>query len=182
MRRRWVFEYLVVAAVAVMMALAVQAYVVKPFRIPSESMAATLVPRDRVLVNRVVYHLREPRRGDVVVVDSAVVGRVLIKRVVALPGETIELRDGVVLVDGRQIDEPYVRRAGDGPEPTLPFVGTGDAWSLEEPYVVPLGHYFLMGDHRSVSDDSRDWGPAPAHELIGEAVCTYWPLTRLRGL
>ena len=182
MRRRWVFEYVIVAAVAVMMALAVQAYVVKPYRIPSLSMAATLVPRDRVLVNRVVYHLHEPRRGDIVVIDSSVVGRILIKRVVALPGETIALADGHVYVNGRRLAEPYVKRVGGRPEATLPFTGTGRPWSLEHPYVVPLGHYFLMGDNRSVSDDSRDWGPAPAHELIGEAFCTYWPLTRARGL
>jgi signal peptidase I len=181
-RRRWILEYVGVAAVAVVMALAVQAFVVKPFRIPSGSMAGTLVPRDRVLVNRVVYHLRPPHRGDVVVLDSSAVGRILIKRVVALPGETIALEDGRVYVDGRRLAEPYVKRVDGRAEATLPFSGTEDPWSLDEPFVVPLGHYFLMGDNRSVSDDSRDWGPAPEHELIGEAFCTYWPLTRVRGL
>lgn len=167
---------------AVVLALAVQAYVVKPYRIPSLSMAQTLVPRDRVLVNRLVYHLRKPHRGDVVVIDSAAVGRILIKRVIGLPGETIALRGGAVYIDGRLLREPYVRRVAGQPEATLPFTGTGNPWSLERPYVVPADHYFLMGDNRSVSDDSRDWGAAPAHELIGEAFCTYWPLTRTRGL
>jgi signal peptidase I len=87
-----------------------------------------------------------------------------------------------VYIDGRRLAEPYVKRIGGQAEATLAFTGTGRPWSLEEPYVVPLGHYFLMGDNRSVSDDSRDWGPAPEHELIGEAICTYWPLTRARGL
>lgn len=180
--RRVLVDYVLVAVVAVVAALAVQAFVLKPYRIPSESMAATLVPRDRILVNRVVYHLREPHRGDVVVIDSHVVGRVLVKRVVGLPGETISLRGGDVYIDGRRLSEPYVRRSGGRPEATEPFVDTGEAWSLETPYRIPAGCYFLLGDNRTVSDDSRDWGPAPRTELIGEAFFTYWPLTRAGSL
>jgi signal peptidase I len=182
MRRRTVLEYILVALGAVMAALLVQAFLIKPYRIPSESMAATLVPRDRVLVNRVVYRLHAPVRGDIVVIDSAAVGRILIKRVVALPGETISVNAGSVYIDGRRLDEPYVQTANGRPEPTEPFRGTGNAWALERPYKVPAGHYFLMGDNRAVSDDSRDWGPAPSREIIGEAFFTYWPLSRLRGL
>jgi len=178
--QRHLVEYLVVVAAAVVLALAVQAYAFKPFRIPSLSMAQTLEPRDRVLVNRAVYHFRKPHRGDVVVIDSAEVGRILIKRVIGLPGETVSLHDGSVYIDGRRLVEPYVARANGRPEATVPF--SGHPWSLQEPYVVPAGHYFLMGDNRTVSDDSRDWGPAPEHEFIGEAFCTYWPLTRARGL
>jgi len=181
-RARGLIQYVVVIVVALTLALVVQAYVIKPYRIPSTSMAATLVPRDRVLVNRVVYHFRRPRRGDIVVVDSSAVGRVLIKRVVGLPGETISVRGGRVYIDGRPLDEPYVRRVDGRPEATEPFSGTGKAWSLERPYVVPAGKYFLMGDNRSVSDDSRDWGPAPGREIVGEAFLTYWPLRRARGL
>jgi signal peptidase I len=182
MKRRTIAEYLLVALCAIVAALLVQAFVVKPYRIPSESMAATLVPRDRVLVNRVVYRLHEPGRGDVVVIDSAAVGRILIKRVVGLPGETISVDDGALYVDGRRLDEPYVHRVNGQTEPTEPFRGTGQPWSLERPYKVPSGHYFLMGDNRTVSDDSRDWGPAPRREIIGEAFFTYWPLSRLHGL
>jgi signal peptidase I len=182
MRRRTILEYLLVALCAVMAALLVQAFLIKPYRIPSESMAATLVPRDRVLVNRVVYRLHPPGRGDIVVIDSAAVGRILIKRVVALPGETISVSDGSVYIDGRRLVEPYVQRLDGATEPTEPFRGTGQAWSLEQPYKVPAGHYFLMGDNRLVSDDSRDWGPAPRHEIIGEAFFTYWPLSRLHSL
>ena len=182
MTRRTVFEYAGVILAAVAAALLVQAFLVKPYRIPSESMAATLVPRDRVLVNRVVYRLHEPRRGDIVVVDSRAVGRVLIKRVVGLPGETLELHDGRVYVDGRRLAEPYVARVDGRQEPTEPFTGSGRLWSLERPYTVPAGHYFLMGDNRVVSDDSRDWGPAPRGEIVGRAFLTYWPLTRAGGL
>ena len=145
-------------------------------------MAATLRPADRVLVNRVVYHLRAPHRGDVVVIDSQAVGRVLIKRIIGLPGETISLSGGHVFINGRRLYEPYVRREDGRPEPTTPFEDVEAGWSLQRPYVVPQGHYFLMGDNRSISDDSRDWGPAASSEIIGEAFCTYWPLNRARGL
>jgi signal peptidase I len=182
MRGRTIAEYLLVVLCAVAAALLVQAYLVKPYRIPSESMAATLVPRDRVLVNRVVYRLHAPGRGDIVVLDSAAVGHILIKRVVGLPGETISVDGGSVYIDGRRLDEPYVHRLNGEREPTEAFRGTGHAWSLERPYKVPSGRYFLMGDNRVVSDDSRDWGPAPRREIIGEAFLTYWPLSRLHGL
>jgi signal peptidase I len=181
-KRGRLIDYGIVAVVAIALALLIQAFLVKPYRIPSESMAATLAPRDRVLVNRVVYRLHAPERGDIVVIDSAVVGRILIKRVVALPGETISVDGGAVYIDGRRLDEPYVHRVDGETEPTEPFRGTGQAWSLERPYKVPAGRYFLLGDNRVVSDDSRDWGPAPRREIIGEAFFTYWPLSRLHGL
>src|SRR5674476_431409 len=118
LKRRTLAEYLLVALCAIVAALLVQAFLVKPYRIPSESMAATLAPRDRVLVNRVVYRLHAPGRGDIVVIDSAVVGRILIKRVVALPGETISVDGGAVYIDGRRLDEPYVHRVDGDTEPT----------------------------------------------------------------
>jgi signal peptidase I len=182
LRRRSILEHVAVAVCAVAVALLVQAYLVKPYRIPSESMAATLVPRDRVLVNRLVYDVSQPKRGDIVVIDSKAVGRILIKRIVGLPGDTLALRGGHVYVDGRRLEEPYVRRLDGRAEPTEPFLGTGEPWALEQPYTVPPGHYFLMGDNRTVSDDSRDWGPAPRSEIVGRAFFTYWPLTRLGGL
>jgi len=131
--RRSIAEYAVVALCAVGVALLVQAFLVRPYRIPSESMAATLVPHDRVLVNRVIYRLREPRRGEIVVIDSAAVGRILIKRVVGLPGDVISVDGGSVFVDGERLDEPYVQRVDGQTEPTEPFIDTGRPWSLEQP-------------------------------------------------
>ena len=182
MKRRSLAEYLLVAICAVVAALLVQAYVVKPYRIPSESMAATLVPQDRVLVNKVVYRMRDPHRRDIVVIDSKVLNKVLIKRVVGLPGERIALKDGAVYIDGRRLSEPYVDVSGGRREQTDPVFGTGKTWALETPYVIPPGNYFVMGDNREVSDDSRDWGTVPRNEIVGEAFFTYWPLNRAHGL
>jgi len=164
-RPRTVVEYVLVALCAVVIALLLQAFVVKPYRIPSESMAATLVPRDRVLVNRVVYKLHEPGRGDIVVLDSAAVGRVLIKRVIGLPGDIVEVKEGKVLVNGAAIDEKYVKEA--------PQYDWG-------PQAVPSDSYFVMGDNRNNSYDSHVWGFLPADHVVGKAEVIFWPPQRIR--
>jgi signal peptidase I len=178
---RTLIEYALLAIVAVAVALLIQAFLVKPYRIPSESMENTLLIGDRVLVDRISWRFSEPQRGEITVFHPPFSGPVLIKRIVGMPGDVISLRDGYVYINGVKLVEPYVRRVGGRQEPTDPFTN-GLAWSLQQPYHVPAGMYFMMGDNRSVSDDSRDWGPAPRREIIGEAFLTYWPLTRLRGL
>jgi signal peptidase I len=180
-RRRVIIEYVVIAAAAVGIALLVQAFLVKPYRIPSESMLDTLRPGDRVFVNRFIYHFRDVHRGDIVVFKAPGSGLVLIKRVIGLPGETIALRDGRVYVNGRALDEPYVRRVGGRAEPTEAFP-TGTAWALAQPYTVPSGCFFMMGDNRTDSGDSREFGPVPHDRIIGEAFFIYWPLNRIRIL
>lgn len=187
-RSTW-FDYAVIALVAIAVALLVQAFVVKPFRIPSPSMVPALQPGDRVLVNRVVYHLRDVQHGDIVVFRYPLNTKVaFIKRVVGLPGDVLEVRDGRLVRNGAAVDEPYVRRAaGGGPVPTEPAPTMGDStmrepWSLAEPYTVPPDNYFVMGDNRADSEDSRVWGPVPADNLIGEAFVIYWPPDRAGGM
>jgi signal peptidase I len=181
-------EYAIVVAAAVVLALALQAWVVKPYRIPSGSMLDTLKPGDRVLVNRFVYHLRAPHRGDVVVFHYPADPRVVfIKRIVGAPGDVLSVRDGCLYVNGAKAREPYVHRTGGRADPTLagPVVAGStlrDAWSLARPYTVPAGHYFVMGDNRTDSDDSRDWGTVARSAIVGEGVATYWPLSRLHAL
>jgi signal peptidase I len=183
-----VLEYVAVVAVAVLVALAVQAWVVKPYRIPSGSMLDTLRPGDRVLVNRVVYHLREPQRGDVIVFNYPQdPDLVFIKRIVGVPGDLLEVRDGRLYVNGRRAAEPFVHRTGGRLDPTVAQAAIAgstmhDPWSLADPYRVPASNYFVMGDNRTDSDDSRDWGTVPRAAIVGEGLATYWPVSRLRTL
>jgi signal peptidase I len=161
-------------------------WIVKPYRIPSASMEPTLESGDRVLVNRFIYRFHDPRRGDIVVfhppgrggqaIDGASTEASVyfIKRVVGLPGETIEGRSGHVLictapnVGCHILQEPYLRQKA--------------APSNFGPVVIPPDHYFMMGDNRAISEDSRVWGTLPRSYIIGEAFVTYWPLDRVRTL
>jgi signal peptidase I len=184
-KRSTALEYLLITVFAVGLALVLQAFVVKPYRIPSESMVPTLEISDRVLVNRFLYHFREPQRGDIVVFRWPVDDKtVFIKRLIGLPGDTIRLQDGDVYVNDEKLDEPYVATEGGQQVPTEPIiVGDGStmvpSWSLNEPYTVPEGQYFMMGDNRLHSDDSRKWGTVPEANIIGEAFFRYWPLDRI---
>jgi signal peptidase I len=181
-------EYATIVVVAVLVALAIQAWLLKPYRIPSGSMLDTLRPGDRVLVNRMVYRLRDPQRGDVIVFRYPQdPGVVFIKRVVGAPGDLLEVRRGRLYVNGRRVAEPYVHRSGGRSDPTVAQAAVAgstmhDPWSLAKPYRVPAGNYFVMGDNRTDSDDSRDWGTVPRAAIVGEGLATYWPLSRLRTL
>jgi signal peptidase I len=181
--RRVVAPTVVVALVLVALALLTPGLVFEHFWVPTPSMAATLEPGDHVLVDRLAYRVRAPRRGDVVVFHPPGQYGIFIKRVIGVPGDTVALRDGVVYVNARRLVEPYVKEAGGGPERTEPWPAlTVGPWSLARPYRVPPGEYFVMGDNRTDSDDSRDWGPVPRAAIIGEAVVTFWPVGHLRLL
>jgi signal peptidase I len=180
---RVAIDWAVTLAGAILVVLLLKAYVVNPYRIPSSSMEPTLhcakpAPgceadrSDRVLANRFVYHLRDPRRGDVVVfktpekaLERCGAGGVFVKRIIGLPGETVSERDGRIFIDGKQLDEPYV----------IPGRRDTESGGWE----VPDGHYFVMGDNRQNSCDSRVWGSVPRDNLIGTVFATYWPPTRV---
>jgi len=192
-------ELVLIVAVALGLALGIQAFLVKPYRIPSASMVPTLQEEQRVLVNRIGARFTDPSVGDVVVFhppvganqsqcgaplhenpDTGEVDQVctkatptrddsnFIKRVVAGPGDTIAVRDGRAVVNGKPLDEPYIRPCGGG-----------DVCNLPREFRVPADHYFMMGDNRGSSDDSRFWGPVPEEWVIGEAFATYWPPDRI---
>lgn len=169
-------EWVAVIVGAVLVALLVRNFVVQSFQIPSGSMHPTLLEGDRVLVNRLSYRLHDINRGDVIVFarpDSAPASPDepddLIKRVIALPGETIEAREGKVYIDGRQLDEPYL-------DPGTLTTG------LDEPVTVPDGELFVMGDNRGNSADSRFIGAIPEDSVIGRAFAIIWPPSRFSGL
>jgi signal peptidase I len=178
---RTVLEYVVLAVVAISVALLIQAFLVKPYRIPSPSMEDTLLVGDRVLADRISWHFSDPQRGDIVVFHPPGPGPVLIKRIVGMPGDRLSLRDGAVYVNGKRLAEPYVRRVDGRSEPTEPFP-TGLPWALQRPYTVPADSYFMMGDNRTDSGDSRALGPIARDQFVGRAFARYWPLGRVGGL
>lgn len=139
--------------------------VLQPYLIRQPSMEPGLAPGDRILVNRLAYRQWAPARGDIIVFafpkDPK---RTFVKRVIALEGETVELRDNKVFVNGNEVQEPYVK-PGDYP----PY----------GPEVVPVGKVFVLGDNRRESEDSREWGLLPKTYLLGKVWFTYYPFQRL---
>jgi signal peptidase I len=171
-------------AIAVAAVLLIKAFVVNPYKIPSSSMEPTFHCarpgtgcegrfNDRVIANRFIYHFRDPERGDIVVFDPPAdvaqycgAGGTYVKRIIGLPGERLSQRNGVVYVDGKELPEPYlepVRRGG-------PDFG---------PTVLGPDQYFMMGDNRQLSCDSRRWGPITREAMIGPVFMTYWPPNRI---
>ncbi len=178
-------EYFESIVIAVILALFVRTWVVQAFKIPTGSMENNLLIGDHLLVNKFVFGptassverallpVREPRRGDVVVFkypDEP--ERDFIKRVIGLPGETLELRSKKVYINGQALDEPYVHflePASDAQEVT-----SFDVRERYGPVRVPEGQYFVMGDNRDNSQDSRYWGFLPRHYIKGRALMIYW--------
>ncbi len=196
-RRSFFAELPALVLIAFLLALLLKTFLVQAFYIPSASMEPTLAADDRVLVNKVTYRLREPRRGEIVVFGDADAGstpreeslpqralRVLgsgfglpgagerdfIKRIVGLPGETVEMRDGVVYVDSEPLPEGTV---GDGG-----YLAERDPTRFG-PVMVPRGQYFMMGDNRRNSSDSRfELGTIPRGAIVGRAFVIIWPFGR----
>ncbi|MDX6638151.1 MAG: signal peptidase [Solirubrobacterales bacterium] len=189
-----IVELAVIVAMAIGLALLIQAFVVKPYQIPSGSMEPTLDIGQRVLVNRFIYHLHDPQIGDIVVFhppagadgnrnDCGAPHSVqeacpqptpgessqnFIKRIVAGPGDTLSIRGGHPVVNGVKAKESFIN----------PCQGGGSC-NLPKTITIPPDDYFMMGDNRGASDDSRFWGPVPRSWIIGEAFFTYWPPHRI---
>ena len=170
------FDWLVVIAVALLVAFVVRTFVIAHFVVEGESMYSTLDTNDRVFVNKLSYRLHDPNRGDVVVLHQVTGAseRDLIKRVIALPGETVEVRNCTVLIDGRVLNEPYL-----DPEVVTPTDCGGD-YVLDG--VVPDDHVFVMGDNRGGSQDSRVIGPISEDDLVGRAFVVFWPQSHWQWL
>jgi signal peptidase I len=182
-RRRNVVEWIVTLAVAGLLVLLVEAEVIQPFRVPTASMEPTLSCarptegctarfNDRVLVAKLVYRFRDPHRYEIAVFHAPSAakqacdeGGTYLKRVIGLPGDTVSEKNGFFYVDGRKLDEPYL---------TFHY---RDSVTASWPRLGPK-QYFVMGDNRIGSCDSRTWGPVPRASFIGPVVATYWPLWR----
>jgi signal peptidase I len=187
----------VIVGLAVGLALLIQAFVIKPYQIPSPSMEPTLDVNERVLVNRFIYHFTDPEVGDVVVfhppagangtnecgVEDLPPNEAcpeptaeksdtnFIKRIVAGPGDTLSIEDGQPVVNGERPEEDFIMPCGGG-----------TACNLPEEITIPPDHYFMMGDNRGASQDSRFWGPVPRDWIIGQAFGTYWPPQKIGPL
>lgn len=186
-------ELVLIVVVALGLALGIQAFLVKPYRIPSESMVPTLQIGQRVLVNRIGMRFSTPGVGDIVVFhppagsdtntcgsgpppqgqpcDQPTADRAnvnFIKRIVAGPGDKLRIDNGRVVLNGKLQKEPFA-------EPC----GGGEGCDFPTEITIPAGMYFMMGDNRGSSDDSRFWGPVPKKWIIGKAFATYWPPKRI---
>ena len=158
-----VSDWLISIIVAVVLAFGIRTFLVEPYMVSGPSMMNTLQDQERLLVNKLVYYTRQPKRGEIIVFKyPSDTRRDFIKRVIAVGGDTIEIRDGKTYVNGQALDESYIR------EPfhtNLPKT------------TVPAGHIFVMGDNRNNSADSRDnrLGPVDERYILGKAICTILP-------
>jgi signal peptidase I len=174
-----------VAVIAVVIAVLLRTFVVQTFFIPSGSMEPTLQIGDRIVVDKLAYAFHGVHRGDIVVFarppreDCAGPPVAdLVKRVVGLPGETISLSGhGYVRIDGKRLDESYLPSSVQGTTYAGP---AGNAYSLSQPYKIPSGEYFVMGDNRGDSCDSRYWGPISGSLIVGKVDLRIWPLSAFR--
>jgi signal peptidase I len=181
---RTAIDWVLTIAGAIAIVLAIKAWIVNPYRIPSSSMEPTLhcarpasgcLARfsDRVLANRFIYHFRNPHRGEIVVFDVPELakarcgaGGVFVKRIIGLPGELWEEKHGYVYINGKRLKESYIK-----PE-RRDFMN-------HHPVKIDPGNYFMMGDNRASSCDSRVWGTVPRQNIIGKVFAVYWPPQRI---
>jgi signal peptidase I len=191
-RQRSAIDWVLTLVAAVLIVLGLKAWVVNPYKIPSSSMEPTLHcarpgpgceagSSDRVLADRLIYRFRDPKRFEIVVFKAphaAAIrcpggGGVFVKRIVGVPGDSWSERAGYVYVDGRRLNEPYLKPGRrDSRSYTLSDVAPGDRR-------IPKDEYLMMGDNRARSCDSRIWGLVPRKSIIGEVFFTYWPLSRI---
>jgi signal peptidase I len=180
--RRTIIEWTILIGSALLIAILIKTFLFQAFYIPSESMKPTLNVGDRVLVNKVSYRLHDVNRGDIVVFETPpkakdANGEIkdLVKRVIALPGESFSTRDGGVYINGRPLKEPYLQRGVQTCAPNTSATGCGDV----APTTIPAGDILVLGDNRPASKDSRFFGPIKESSIVGRVFLRIWPLNDL---
>lgn len=162
-----VFRWITTFLAAAILALFINNFIIINARIPSQSMEQTIMTGDRLFGFRLAYLFADPKRGDIIIFnDPDIEGRKLIKRIIGMPGDTVDIKDGVVYINGEELIEDYL--------------GSNDGESYG-PYEVPEGHYFMMGDNRAHSGDSRMWKNTylAREDILGKAIFRYWKTPKL---
>ena len=183
---RTVLEWVIILLAVLLCTVLLRTYVVQSFYIPSGSMLPTLQVGDRIIVDKLSYDLHDIHRGDIVVFarppleDQEYAD--LVKRVIGLPGETISSKDGKIYINGKELKEPWLPPGPDSYTGPLAGADPHPQFDLPGPVHIPKGEYFVMGDNRTDSEDSRFFGPIPKSLIVGRAVAVIWPLGHIKGL
>ena len=180
---RWIIELAGVVVVAVVVAVLLRTFVIATYSIPSGSMEPTLQVGDRIVVNKLSYDVHGVDRGNIIVFSTPPKEDCagppvadLVKRVIGLPGETISVAGGNVFINGRLLAQPWLPASEQG----RTYPGPSPAgYALHHPYKIPSGDVFVMGDNRTLSCDSRYWGPISESTIVGKVDVRIWPLSRL---
>jgi signal peptidase I len=174
--RREIREWIESLVVAVILALVIRTFVVQAFKIPTGSMRPTLLEGDRILVNKFIYKFQEPKRGDIIVFrypgDKK---KDFIKRLIAMEGDAVEIKDGDIYIDGEIVEDPFVIRK-------IHYYNKSPYGSSDKKITIPEDSYYVLGDNSASSRDSRYWGFVPQKNVIGKAFFLYWPLNRIRNV
>ena len=179
-------EWAIILMAVLLCTVLLRTYVVQSFYIPSGSMLPTLQVGDRIIVDKLSYKIHDVHRGDIVVFarppleDQEYAD--LVKRVIGLPGETISSKNGRVYIDGKPLNEPWLPPGSDSYTGPLAGDDPHPQFDLPGPVNIPAGEYFVMGDNRTDSEDSRFFGPIPKSLIVGRAVAVIWPFRDMKGL
>lgn len=164
--RKWLWDMVESVSIALILAFLIRTFIFQPFYIPSGSMIPTLKPNDKVLVNKFIYYFKAPQRGDIMVFHYPMdPSKDYIKRIIGLENEIVEVKNSQIFINGKLLNEPYL------PE--------GLEYGNFAAYKVPPGNYFMMGDNRPDSQDSRYWGSLDKKLIIGKAMLIFWPFNRM---
>ncbi|ATO47982.1 signal peptidase I [Brevibacillus laterosporus] len=169
------WEWIKAIVIAIALAFFIRTFLFAPFIVEGHSMDFTLHNEEKLVVNKALYHLREPQREEIIVFHASE-KRDYIKRVIAVAGDTVEVKDDVLYVNDKVVEEPYLKEKRDLAEKekdlplTTPF----------EKLTIPPGHIYVMGDNRQNSSDSREFGPVEVSKVVGRAEFVFWPLKDIR--
>lgn len=170
------WEWTKALLIAVALAFIIRTFIFAPFLVDGPSMVPNLMDQERLIVNKLIYYIREPKRGEILVFH-ATPEKDYIKRVIGLPGETVELKDDKLYINGKETPEPSLA------EIENTYHEEGMNYTIDfGPVDVPPGHIFVLGDNRPNSEDSRELGPIPIDAVVGRAEFVFWPFSQLRFL